>query len=371
MTGRAALSRRSFLASLSAAGCSLAAEIGGKGKTFPAAIKRYADGATEFPVTRLTDPAYSTFLPPVYSRAVSRHNFVLCASDMTGRFEAFRIDIKSGQMRQFTEASDLDPFSLTLAADEHGFFYLDGNQLIHSSLPALHTRTVYEIPADFERGRGIGVSEDAQYAALVEKKDAHYRLQLIHLAGNAPAVTIAECDEEIRGPIPRPRRASILYRRGNGVWLGNYDGKQNYRLRLAEGEAGTALWSPDGRDVLYLNYPPDPHKLHDLRAFTPDSNEDHAIADTSQFVAFDSNADASVFVGASGSKASPHVLLLVRTVKRELTLAEHRSSDPSIVRPTFAPNSQRVFFGSDLHGKPAIYGMSVEKFVEETDAGRG
>lgn len=370
MFGRATHSRRSFLASLSAAAC-FAAETGGKGKVFAPSIKRYADAATEFPVTRLTDPAHSTLLPPSYAHAIARHNFVLCASDVTGRFEAFRLDLKSGQMRQLTEAADLDPYSLTLHPDERGFFYLDGRNLLHSTLSTLRERTIYEMPAEFERGRGLGISEDGQYAAVVEKKGSQHRLQLIHLSGASDAVTIADCAEEIRDPIPRPHRASILYRRGDSAWLANYDGKQNYRLRLADGQLGSALWSPDGRDVLYLNYPADPHKLHNLRQFTPDSNEDQAIANTSQFVAFDRNGDASVFVGASGSKASPHVLLLVRSVKRELTLAEHRSSDPSIVRPTFAPNSQRVFFGSDLHGKPAIYGMSVEKFVEETDTARG
>ena len=169
-------------------------------------------------------------------------------------------------------------------------------------------------------------------------------------------------------PIPRPRRASVLYRRANGLWLVNYDGQQNYRLHLAEGETGPANWSPDGRGVLYLNYPADAHKLHNIREFTPDTNEDAWIADTTQFVAFERNGDASVFVGASGSKASPHVLLLVRSVKRELTLCEHRSSDPRLVSPIFSPNSQNVFFGSDQHGKPAIYSIAVEKLVSETDS---
>ena len=152
------------------------------------------------------------------------------------------------------------------------------------------------------------------------------------------------------------------------MWLANYDGHLNYRLRIADGETGPVLWSPDGREVLYLNYPEDHQKLHNLRTFTPDTNEEKRIADTSQFVHFGCNADASVFVGASGSKASPYVLLLVRSVKREMTLAEHRASDPSMVAPIFAPNSQRVFFASDRHGKPAIYTLSVEKLVEETTA---
>ncbi len=209
------------------------------------------------------------------------------------------------------------------------------------------------------------------YLAVIERKPGKSRLQLVNMAKGG-AVKLAECDEEIHDAIPRPRRASILYRRANGpnagVWLTNYDGQQDYRLRLAEGEIGPAQWSPDGRTVLYLNYPSERGKLHTLREFTPDTKEDKLLAPTSQFVSFASNADASVFVGASGSKASPHVLLLVRAVKRELTLAEHRATDPKLAAPVFSPNSQRIYFGSDQHGKRAIYTMSVEKLVEETEA---
>jgi len=205
------------------------------------------------------------------------------------------------------------------------------------------------------------------YAAMIECKDSRYRLQLIAMA-KGTVETLAEADGPISDAIPRPRRASVLYRRGEGLWLANYDGKQNYRLRLADGGIGPALWSPDGRSMFYLSYPGDARKLHALREFVPDTNEDTAVSDTSQFVGIGRNADASVFVGASGSKASPYVLLLVRAVKRELTLCEHRASDPLMVSPAFAPNNQRVFFGSDRHGKRAIYSISVERFVEETDS---
>jgi oligogalacturonide lyase len=119
--------------------------------------------------------------------------------------------------------------------------------------------------------------------------------------------------------------------------------------------------------VLYLNIPSDSHKLRNIREFTPDTNEDKAVADTTQFAAFERNSDASVFVGASGSKASPYVLLLARAVKREFTLCEHRASDPAMVSPVFSPNSQQVFFTSDRDGHPAIYSMQVEKLVEKTE----
>jgi len=370
--GPAALSRRGFLAALPAAAglaveiAGLAAEITGKGRVFPPAVLRYADAATEFPVVRLTDPAHSSLLPPPFARAVARHsNFLLYASDMTGRYEAFRMEVKNGQSRQLTEAEDLDPGSLVLHADDRGFCYFDGNRLISVNLANLKTREVYRLSDGFEPG-GVSISEDGQYAAVVERRAEVYRLQLVQMATGA-ATKLVECDEAISNPIPRPKRASILYTRGGGVWLADYDAQHNYRLRIAEGTTGPALWSPDGRTVLYLNYPEDAHKLHAIREFTPDANEDKMVANTSQFVQFGCNADASVFVGASGSKASPYVLLLVRSVHREMTLAEHRASDPAMVAPIFAPNSQRVFFSSDRHGKPAIYTMSVEKFVEETD----
>jgi oligogalacturonide lyase len=107
--------------------------------------------------------------------------------------------------------------------------------------------------------------------------------------------------------------------------------------------------------------------LNNIRECTPDTNEDKPIANTSQFVALNRNGDSSVFIGASGSKASPYILLLVRSVKRELTLCEHRASDPRMVAPIFSPNSQRIFFQSDRDGKMAIYAMTVDRLVAETE----
>jgi oligogalacturonide lyase len=362
----AARSRRWFLFSLPAA-AGIASEIPGKGRIFPSAVSRYPDPATEFIIARLTDPAHTSILPAFYNRSIAhRGNFLLYSSDQTGRFEAFRLDLKNGQSRQLTEAADLDPASLTLLGDGT-FSYVDGNRIFSASVSNLRAREIYRIPDGFERGPGFSVAEDGLFAALIEKSGAQFRLQLINMATGA-AAKLVEADDEIRDPIPRPRRASILYRRAAGLWLANYDGQQNYRLRLADGETGPAQWSPDGRAVLYLNYPGDRSRLNNLREFIPDSNEEKMVANTSQFVQFGMNADATVFVGASGSKASPYVLLLVRSVKREMTLAEHRAKNPVMVAPLFSPNSQRIYFASDQHGKPAIYTMSVDKFVEETES---
>jgi len=339
-----------------------------KSKPVASAFFRYKDPSTEFLVLRLTDPGFTSLLPAHYGRAVSRKgSFLLYGSDVTGRMEAFRMEAKSGVSRQLTEQEGLDQASLTLAADERTFCCLAAGRLLSVNLANEKVREVYRIPEGFEPGGGMSLAEDGLYAALIEKKGSAHRLRLIRMA-DGTATTLAQADEEMRDPIVRPRRASVLYSRAGGLWLANYDGQQNYRLRAAEGETGPATWSPDGRSVLYLNYPADRRKLHNIREFVSDTNEDAAIADTTQYVAFERNSDASVFIGASGSKASPHVLLLVRAVKRELIICEHRASDPRMVSPIFSPNSQSVFFVSDQHGKPAIYSMAVEKLVSETDS---
>jgi len=355
-----ALSRRLFL-TLPAA---CYAQTAGKGRVFGATVTRYADPATEFPVSRLTNPEYTSFLPAYPNRTIARNgSFLLYASDLTGRFEAFRLDLKSGQSKQLTDATQLDPHSLVLLPDERGFCYIDEGRLNTASLSTLRARTV----CSAENIGALNVADDGLYAAAIQgEKQSHSRLLLVKMATGETTV-LAESDEELRDPVPRPKRASVLYYEGATVKLANYDGQQNYRLRLAEGESGPAAWSPDGRSILYLDYPPDPKKQNNIREFTPDTNEDKLVSNTSQFVQFARNSDASVFIGASGSKASPYVLLLVRAVKREFTIAEHRASDARMVAPRFAPNSQRVYFASDRHGKPAIYAMTVDKLVTETE----
>jgi oligogalacturonide lyase len=339
-----------------------------KSQLFPSEIKRYKDAATEFDVFRLTDPAHESRLPAYYGRAFPRNgSFLIYSSDRSGSMQAYRMDLKSGQSRSLTESSGLVSDSLALA-DEHSLCYLDGRSLFLANLSSLRTREVYRIDEEFEAGRGFSLSEDGLYAALVEQKPGSSRLRLIAMR-TGTATTLAEASDPISDPMPRPKRAGMLYRRGlDELWLVNFDGAQNRKLRLAAGGLGSALWSADGRTVLYLNFPPTPKQLNNIRECTPDTNEDKFLSNTTQFVAFNRNGDSSVFIGASGSKASPYVLLLVRSVKRELTLCEHRASDPPMTAPMFSPNSQRIFFQSDRDGKKAIYTMAVDRLVEATEA---
>lgn len=329
-----------------------------RGQTFAAERVRFADPSTENEVHRLTNPAYASFLPPSFNRSSSsKGGFVIYASDRVGALQAYRLDVRSGESRLLTEAAALDPQTLMLTADERSVAYFDGDELKLTPIGAGRDRTLGRVSEGWKRSRGMSIADDGIYAAWVEERDGKSRLMLTS-AGKASVVV--EAAGELSIPLIRPKRAGILYRSGNELWLVGFDGSDRRLLKTAPGKLGLAQWSPDGRTVIYL-------LGNQMREHTPDSNADALLANTSQFASFGRNADASVFVGASRSKAGPYVLLLLRVTHRELALCEHACSNPEAVNPVFSPSSQRIFFQSDRNGKMAIYTMAVEKLVEKTE----
>jgi oligogalacturonide lyase len=338
-----------------------------KPQAYPSEAKRYADEATENYVVRLTDPSHQCWLPASYCRPIShKSDFLIYSSDRSGAVEAYRMDLKSGLSHALGSGADLIRASLTLSSDDREFAYLAGRSLYLARLNGSHTREVYRAEDGFNFGTGFSFSEDGLVSALVEEKPGMSRLRLITMRSGM-ATTLVEASDPISDPQPRPKRAGLLYQKNGELWVVNYDGTQNRKLRIAAGSLASALWSDDGKSIDYLNIPADRKQLNALREFTPDTNGDSFVSATSQFVTFNRNSDTTVFVGASGSKASPYVLLLVRSVKRELTLCQHRATDPRQVSAFFSPNSQRVIFQSDRDGRMAIYSIAVDRLVEATE----
>jgi len=357
--------RRAILSSLTVFSLPGADE---RGRVFPSERSRFQDPTTEFEVLRLTSPAHSSLLPTYYSPVFSRNgDFLIYSSDRTGSWQVWRMSWKNGESRLLTGARELDPASPVLLGDARAFCCFDGPILEATLISGSRSREAYRVPEGWKRGGGLSVSGDGLHALLVEARDASSRLRLVPLLKGEPS-TVVEAQASLSDPLPRPKRAGILYRQEDSLWLVNYDGQQNRRLRTAPGRIGPAVWSADGVNVLYLHYPEEPKALNAIREHTPDTNDDRLVAPTSQFVHFGRNADSSVFVGASGSKASPYVLILLRVTRRELTLCEHRASDPMRVSPIFSPDSQKVLFQSDRDGKPAIYAMAVDRLVEKTES---
>ena len=324
---------------------------------------RYLDPSTEFEVFRVTDPKHSSFLPPATNRIFpKRGGYLLYASDRGGSLQAYTIDLKKWDSRQVTEASSLDPASLTLSPDDHSVLFADAEavQMVPANGgPAKQIYGFTNRPARVS----LSVTADGPSVLICEGN----KLMMAPLSQRAAARKIAENPEGVDMPLARPFRASALYRSGGSLWLAPFDGSRQSRLKTSTGGSlGPALWSPDGRLVFYLFFPGD-GRANTLRQHDPDTGEDKLVASTSQYVAFSANRDASVFVGASRSKAGPYVLLLLRLSRRELALCEHKAAEPGQVSPVFAPDSQKVFFQSDRHGKPALYSMVVDRLVEKTE----
>jgi oligogalacturonide lyase len=329
--------------------------------------QRYADPATELDVIRLTDPAFASGMTSPHLRQFGRRSDTLLYwSERFGARQAFQLDLKSGDSHQVTGAAALDGASIALSADERSLCYFDGAGLFESSLGNLRKRELYRV-ADGAIRSGMTLAVDGS-VVFGERQGGASRIVRITRAG---AGTVLQSDGAIDLVLARPRHPQVLYRAGDALRMVNLDGSGRSQLKIEPGQTGEVVWTQSGRTLLYLHIPEEPRQLITLRENDPAEKTDRQLARTSQFESVAPNADASVFVGASRSRASAYVLLLVRAVRRELTLCEHRASDPKMVLPVFSPDSQSVFFASDRHGKQALYRVRIEKFVEETSADSG
>lgn len=355
------LARRAFLAAMGSVAHATGAH------SAPSVRQRFLDNATEFEFQRYTEPGYSCVLPRENAITFSRRGrFLVYTSDRGGAAHAWSMDLKTSEHRQLSEGAPVEAASLTLTADERNLLYIAEGKLWMTPAPGLKPRLLWS-GTGLRAGSGVAAIPDGPSVVVVEESGTGSRLRRLPLGKGAPGV-LAEFPVAVLDPMPRPRRASLAVRdAGGGLWLVGLDGGKPRRLPARAGLVLDASWSPDGRTLIYLLDPQTAGMANQLRELNPDTGEETLVAPTSQYACFGMNADGSVLVAASRSKAQPYVLLMVRSVKRELTLCEHRSRDAGDVKPRFTPDSQRIYFQSDREGKPVIYGMAVDRLVERTE----
>lgn len=329
-------------------------------------IRRYLDPSTEVEVLALSDPSNASYMPHHYNRSISsRNGFLVYATETTQGFQALRLDIKGGATKVLTSATGMDPKSLALSPDDRTLYFADGDRLLATPVSGGKPREIYKASSPTVFSKGLSLSEDGTTITVVDGT----KLMLIPTASSAKTTTRVITEVEAAAEQAAITRfGNIFYRdKAKSIHLiSTAPGSKPVRLPI-EGELGPAVWNPDGRSLLFLRVNQGKGIPNALFEYSLDTNKETLVGKTSQFVHFGRNADSSVFVGASGSKAQPYILIMLRITRRELALCEHKSSDPTTVAPVFAPSSQRIYFQSDRLGKQAIFSVAVERLVEKTE----
>lgn len=336
---------------------------GAKGEESPGAAKRFLDAATEFEILRVTGLEHDAWLPLASLRAFTRRGeALLFASNAGGTPQLFRHDFKANRVRQLSDAAALNTNSFGWTTADRNFIYIDGRKVLLGG--SARDRLVHELPEDWAQTPRIALSDDSTVVAVSSSNGTKTRVIVV---SGRTSVFAEERAGDIGTFYMRPRRSALSFLADGSLWYLPLSTRQVARLQTAPGEVLSSQWTSDGALLLYLLKPAAAGRLTEIREFSPETGADTFIAKTSQFAHFQRNGDATVFLGASSSQASPHLMVLLRSVKRELTICEHRCSDARLSRAVFSPNSGRVAFQTDRHGKLVIYSMAVDRLIEETD----
>jgi Tol biopolymer transport system component len=359
------ITRRALLAALPACLTAQTSRSPRQAKPLPTLgdFVRFVDPTTETFVVRLTNPGSSNWLPAPANRFVSlRERYLAFSSDRGGSLAPFQVDLRTGAVRQLATAANLSPDSLSLDAKERWLYFLDGASLKRIEIAKKELKrpaeTVTEDVASFSLSQN-GVIFLIRSSGLLERLDNGQTATLAVAAAPAKQSCLAQ-----------PRGPGCLFARevspsGRELWYASGGPAGGKPVLLAKGGISNPCWSPDGQSVLFLRDVVTPSAtLAEIHQAGLDGVGERCVTPTSQFASFSTNFDASVFVGASRSKAQPNVVLLLRSAKREMTLCQHRSTRAAEVSPVFSPDARRVYFQSDEDGKPAIYSVNVELLVE-------
>lgn len=318
---------------------------------------RLLDPDTETPIVRLTSLASNSFLPASTNQFVSiKDRFLIFSSDRTGHNTPFRLDLRTGSLTQLSNEGNVQPQSLCLDPAQHTLSFLEAGALKETELKNKKIHVLADEVTAFSLG-------PSPADLVLIKRGRLYRIS----NGNTVLA------EDVAGWCAiRPDGNGCLFdRQASGgeqeIWYLSLNGPPDKAIRLAKGRISSPCWSPDGRSVLFLRETETDNIFRSaIYEVFPETCAERQVANTSQFVVFSPNADGSVFVGASRSKAQPAVVLLLRASRRELTLCEHGAKDTAKVSPVFSPDSRRVYFGSDREGKWALYSVNVESLIEST-----
>lgn len=335
-------------------------------RPIPASKQTYVDPVTEFNVTRWTEESVNAQLPGQSANGISRNDKqILYASDRSGSWQPYLLQIPGGDSTQLLEIPDLLPSSLRWIVADKELACLTTEGLSLTTIAKKKPRMAYRCPSGWQPDGQFVISDDGRLALLGETRNTECRIMQVDLRSGKSRALASAKGGALRAISLHPRYGAILQPADGPVKV--LGGSTPLKApQFVAGQVLDARFDERGGFLLYLVRTTTPQPRMQLQALDLKTGKSELLANTSQFSGFSMNKNGSVFVGASASKAQPFLLLLLRVTRREFALMEHRAKDPQRVRPFFSNDSETVYFQSDRLGKSCIFSVSVKGLIEKT-----
>ncbi|MCS7120890.1 MAG: oligogalacturonate lyase family protein [Nitrososphaerota archaeon] len=138
----------------------------GLGETIEVEFITFSDKDTGVDVTRLSDNVGNT-LHPYFTQNLLRSDdgMLLCASDRTGAWQLFLLDLRDECMIQITEGTSIAPGAPCLTHDGKTTFYWDGGSLMMVNNKTLETQRIFELPEGW-RPTKLSITRDGRFLAF-------------------------------------------------------------------------------------------------------------------------------------------------------------------------------------------------------------
>jgi oligogalacturonide lyase len=370
-----------------------AAELGYKGKVYPAESRVFAAPESGLEVIQLTtNPADDSGLYFTSRCFVPEDHQLVFTSRRTGYWNLFCMDLQTHAFVQLTDAMKINGTGADVSAATHEVFFRDGREIKAVNLRTLAERTITRMPEGYGIGSAVSVTlaGDALAFAVTENLVLKTKTAVIYsdmdehfdrrpwsavLTGRADGTgwhEIARQQKWISHTLIDPQRADLVLYCHEGrwnrveqrLWLVDGDDSHNRPLRPEEKpeiQIGHEFWCDDGIHVGYqVRYPGGPPMIGiiDVR---DGSRQEYPVPFRDGHMQRSHRGDR--FVG-DGSEKEPF-LSLYQLADGRLTgrhLFRHGGSFSQQYwhpHPSFSPDDAYVVFTSSQAGNGDVYLISA------------
>ena len=385
----------------------------------------YTDPYTGTEVERLTEPDHTSHHMYFYNRmTTSDGTYLLYCPELNGERQLYMMNLENGEAIQLTEGEGVDEYGGMFSHDDKYVFYQQSNKFYKLNLADLSRECFYETPEGWNGG-SAGMSDDNRFMSIVEtKKDTVAakgggknwdffaqnclakplcRIVYIDVEKKTSHVVIEDrCwfgHTQIRPGDPD----TIMFCHEGPydlidarLWLVQSDGS-NYRCCREQPNdliLTHEFWLPDGSKRAFVYRETTGDKVENIRMIDPETLEETILMPCSPFAHFICDKQNKYMVGDSqGSDVPIHLLnqeeqekdraagiikndfiYLIDVAKRKEEklcyhgtswLAKHGGPQDAHPHPCFTQDNRYVIFVSDREGKPCIYRVDLEKYLEE------